>query len=143
VSAGDRAWVVAIHQDGLAAVRYGRLAERKGATTAVRRAGTTLVADHVAFEPRVTRTAHALGIDLPRAERAGQLALVRRLADETGSRFDRDFVAAMAEQHENAIARTQHQVRDGSSPELTDLARTALPALREHLDMLRRANPIG
>jgi predicted outer membrane protein len=109
----------------------------------VRRAGTTLVADHVAFEPKVVRTANALGIDLPRAERAGQLALGRRLANEAGTRFDRDFVAAMAEAHEKAIARTEEQVHVGSSPQLTDLARAALPALREHLDMLRRANPIG
>jgi putative membrane protein len=143
LSAGDRAWLVAIHQDGLADVRYGRLAERRGATSAVRRAGTMLVADHVAFEPKVVRTAHALRIDLPRAERAGQLALGRRLENEAGTRFDRDFVAAMAEAHEKAIARTEDQVRDGSSPELTDLARTVLPALREHLETLRRANPIG
>jgi putative membrane protein len=143
VSAGDRAWLVALHQDGLADVRNGRLAERKGATTAVRRAGTTLVADQVASGPKVIRTANALGVELPRVERTAQLALGRRLADETGSRFDRAFVAAMAEEHEKAIARTEDQVRDGSSPELTELARTALPRLRAHLDMLRRANPIG
>jgi putative membrane protein len=143
VSAGDRAWLVATHQDGLADVRNGRLAERRGATSAVRRAGTTLVADHLAFGPKVISTANALGIALPRAERAAQLALGRRLADETGSRFDRDFVAGMAEVHEKAIARAEEQVRGGSSPEVTELARTALPALRAHLDMLRRANPVG
>jgi putative membrane protein len=143
VSAGDRAWLVMIHQDDLADVKYGRLAERKGTTAAVRHAGSMLAADHRALDQKVIRVAGDVDVELPKTERAEQVTLVQRLNKEAGSRFDRDFVAAMVEDHEKAIDRTEEQVRSGSSPEVTALARTALPGLRKHLGMLRRASPVG
>jgi putative membrane protein len=143
VSAGDRAWLVSFHQDDLADVQLGKLAERKGSSAAVRHAGSMLAADHGAFDQKVTRVAEDLNVDLPENKRPEQAALTQRLNKETGTRFDRDFVAAMVEDHEKAIARTEEQVRGGSSPQVTALARTALQALRKHLDMLRKASPVG
>lgn len=143
VSAADEAWLAAIHQADLADVQYGRLAERKGATSAVRQAGSMLAAGHAALDQKVTNVADTVGVDLPRTERAGQLVLAQRLQKESGSRFDRAFVTTMVQEHEQAIATTEDEVRGGSSPEVTALARTALPDLREHLSMLRRASPVG
>ncbi|WP_141955006.1 DUF4142 domain-containing protein [Actinoallomurus bryophytorum] len=143
VSSGDRAWLAATHQADLADVQYGRLAERKGATAAVRHAGSMLAADHTAFDQKVTAVAGGLGIELPRSERPAQLALAQRLQKESGSRFDRDFVAAMVEEHKKAITAAGEEIRSGSSPEVTALAHAALPALREHLSMLRKASPVG
>ena len=143
VSSGDRAWLAATHQADLADVQYGRLAERKGATAAVRHAGSTLATDHTAFDQKVTAVAGGLGIELPKSERPEQLALAQRLQKESGSRFDRVFVDAMVEEHEEAVAAAGEEIRSGSSPDVTALARAALPALREHLSMLRKANPVG
>jgi putative membrane protein len=143
VSAGDRAWLTGIHQANLADVQYGRLAERKGATTAVRDAGRMLATDHDAFDKKVIRLAEKLNVELPGAPGAGRLAVAQRLDKESGSRFDRDFTTTMTEEHRQAIARAQEEVRGGRSPEVTRLARAALPDLRRHLDMLRRASPVG
>ncbi|MGH3373654.1 MAG: DUF4142 domain-containing protein [Actinoallomurus sp.] len=143
VSNGDRAWLASIHQSGLADVQYGKLAERKGATSAVRQAGTKLAADHTAFDKMVLRVADGLGIELPKTERAGRLAEARQLEQESGSRFDRDFVNAMTGEHRKSVAETEQEIRAGRSPEVTALARTALPTLRAHLQMLRRASPVG
>ena len=143
VSAADRAWLMTTHQDALADVRYGRLAEHKGVTAAVRRAGAALAAERAAFDAKVEHVAAALGVDLPRTERGRQVALARRLDAEAGSRFDRHFVTAMAEEHERALADAERLVRDGSSPAVAALARTSLPALRDHLARLRSADPFG
>ncbi|MDN3359893.1 DUF4142 domain-containing protein [Actinomadura sp. DC4] len=143
VSAADEAWLTTIHQADLAGVQYGRLAERKGATTAVRHAGSTLAAGHAALDEKVIHVADTLGVGLPANERISQLVLAQRLQKESGSRFDRVFVAAMAQEHEKTVDGTAKEVRSGSSPEVTALARIALPDLREHLTMLRRANPVG
>lgn len=142
VSAADRAWLVETHRSGLANVEYGRLAERKGATAAVRRAGTQLAADHAAFDKMVVRVARGLKIDLPATERTDR-DRARRLEMEPGVRFDRAFVAMMTDDHRKAIAGAEKEVREGSSPQVVALARAALPALRGHLEMLRRANPVG
>lgn len=143
VSAKDRAWLRVASESGLADVRYGELARRKGATEALRRAGGRLVADEEAFGARAARVADGLGIELPVTARSVQLSAARRLEQEAGSRFDSDFVALMTQERLNAITGAEHEIRDGTSPQVTALARTALPDLREHLDLLRKANPIG
>jgi putative membrane protein len=142
-SDADRAWLTATHQDDLADVQYGGLAQRKGVTAAVRHAGRVLAAEHAALDAKLLHVANALGAGLPRSQRAGQLAVAQRLEKEAGSRFDRDFVNVVIDAHEKALARTEEEVRGGSSPAVIALARTALPALREHLTMLRGANPVG
>ena len=143
VSTADEAWLTMIHQADLADVQYGRLAERKGATSAVRHAGSMLATGHAALDKKVIHVAGTVGVALPATERADQLALAQRLQKEPGSGFDRAFVTAMAADHEKAIAATESETKNGSSPEVTALARAALPDLREHLAMLRRANPVG
>jgi putative membrane protein len=143
VSTVDEAWLRMIHQADLADIQYGRLAEHKGATSAVRQAGGMLATGHAALDEKVTHVADTLGVDLPATESTGQLTLAQRLQKESGSRFDRAFVAAMVREHEKAIAATEHEIGSGSSPEVIALARAALPDLRQHLAMLRRANPVG
>jgi hypothetical protein len=43
--------------------------------------------------------------------------------------------------HKKVIADTEAEVREGSSPKVTELARAALPTLRKHLNMLQKAAP--
>ncbi|MFB9838192.1 DUF4142 domain-containing protein [Actinoallomurus acaciae] len=142
-SEADRDWLTTAHQDDLADIQYGGLAQRKGVTAAVRHAGRVLAADHAAFDAKLTHVADGLGADLPRSEGADQFAVALRLEKETGSRFDRDFVTVTIDSHERAVARAEEEVRGGSSPAAIALARTVLPELREHLTMLRGASPVG
>lgn len=141
VSSADRSWLAEAHQADLAEVQCGRLAEERGASAAVRRAGGVLVADHTAFDTEVRRVAETLDVELPRTAAAEDVTLARRLAAESGGRFDRDFVSAMIAGHEKVIADTQREVREGSSPKVTALARAALPTLHKHLAILRKAAP--
>jgi putative membrane protein len=142
-SAGDRAWLAETHRAGLANIQCGRLAERKGATTAVREAGGMLAADHDRLDQKVVRLAGRLHVDLPASAGSERLAVVRRLDRESGSRFDRDLTTTLAEEHHEAIVHAEEEVRRGRSPEVVALARASLPDLRRHLDMLRRASPVG
>lgn len=143
VSAADRAWLGAMHQANLSDVQLGRLAERKGATAAVRHAGSMLAADHTAFDQKVTGVASGVGVELPRTERPEQLVLAQRLQKESAGKFDHAFVTAMVAEHKKAIAATGEEIRTGSSPAVTGLAHAALPELRHHLSMLRKASPVG
>jgi len=132
-----------MHQANLADIQYGRLAARRGGTKAVRHAGTMLVDDHTDLDQKVTGVAAGLGVDLPKNQTTDQLALARRLENAPTGRFDRDFVSALTAEHEKAIGNAEDEVRNGSSPQVTALARTALPGLREHLAMVKNANPVG
>jgi putative membrane protein len=141
VSSRDRAWLVEAHQANLAEQQGGRLAEKKGSSAAVRRAGGTLVVDHGALDADVTQVAGVLGVELPRTAGSEHIADAKRLEKESGGRFDHDFVSTMIAGHKKVIADTEAEVREGSSPKVTGLARAALPTLHKHLNMLQTAAP--
>jgi putative membrane protein len=143
VSSRDRSWLAEAHQANLAEAQCGKLAEKKGSSAAVRRAGATLVMDHTHFDNEVTRVADALAVELPRTLAREDLAVAQRLEKESGGQFDHDFVSTMIADHKKLIADTEAEVREGSSPKVIGLARTALPTLRKHLNTLEKAAPTG
>jgi putative membrane protein len=99
------------------------------------------VIDHGALDTDVTQVADALGVELPRTAGREHIADVKRLENESGGQFDHDFVSTMIAGHKKVIADTEAEVREGSSPKVTELARAALPTLRKHLNMLQKAAP--
>jgi putative membrane protein len=142
-SSRDRAWLAEAHQANLAETQVGELARKKGGSAAVRAAGAMLVTDHVAADAQVTRVARSMGVTLPSAATPADAAAARRLGDEAGGRFDRDFTATMATGHQKVIADTQAEIDQGSDEQVKNLAQTTLPVLRKHLDTLRRAAATG
>lgn len=142
-SAQDKEWLAFIHQVNLAEVAAGELAQKKGGTAAVRSAGQLLATEHQAFDAKVTEVARKLGVTLPATPAPDQKALAKKLQNESGSRFDQDFLSNMISGHQNAIAKTQTQVSEGSAPDVKNLAQTALPDLKKHLSALQKAQRSG
>jgi putative membrane protein len=140
---GDRAWLMALHQANLAEIEAGELAKKKGATSAVRSVGGTLVTDHTASDAQVTRVAKDLGVTLPSSAAPSDAAAASRLGNETGAAFDQDFLATMTTGHEKLIARTRTEIGEGSEPQIKSLARDTLPVLKKHLSMVRKAAATG
>jgi putative membrane protein len=143
ISRQDRAWLQHLHEADLAEVEAGEMAAKKGASPMVRAAGTMLATDHDRFDTAVVRTARNLGVDLPGAAAPEDAAARDRLADEIGSTFDHDFTATMIINHEKIIDATQTEIRQGSSPWVTGLARQALPMLRKHRTTVQKAALAG
>lgn len=142
-SAQDRDWLVFAHQVNLAEVAAGELAQKKGGTAAVRSAGRMLVTDHERLDAKVTALARKLGVTLPKTAPPDQEALARKLENESGRTFDQDFLSAMVTGHQNAVEKTKAEIAQGSSPEVKNLARTALPDLKKHLTTMRNAQRSG
>ncbi|MGI5224612.1 hypothetical protein [Actinoallomurus sp. CA-142502] len=59
-------------------------------------------------------------------------ATTRPNGDEAGGQFDHDF-----------IGKTQTEIAKGTEPQISTLAQSTLPVLREHLATLRKAAPTG
>lgn len=143
LSAQDRTWLTFIHQVNLAEVTAGELAQKKGGTAAVRSAGKMLTTDHEALDAKVTKVAGGLGVSLPGSAPPDQEALAKKLENESGKRFDQDFLSNMITGHQQAIAKTQAEVGQGSAPEVKNLAQMALPDLKKHLSTLQKAQHSG
>lgn len=137
VSERDRTWLTEIHQANLAEIQTGTIAETRGHDPAVRSAAHKIVTDHTHLDADVSRTAGRLGVQLPRTPAPDQVAAKTRLDKKSGTQFDHDFVTTMIAGHQQAITKTQAETSGGSAPEVTQLAKSALPKLHQHQDMLR------
>ncbi|WP_171074729.1 DUF4142 domain-containing protein [Nonomuraea basaltis] len=136
----DRAWMSTIHGGNLAEIQAGRLAEGKGTTKRIKSIGKMLVEDHTKLDVKVTQAASQLGVQLPTSPSPEQQAELTRMRDATGKDFDADFLAAMTKEHTAAMAATRTELSEGSSNAVKALAKTAVPALQQHLTALRKAH---
>jgi putative membrane protein len=140
VSSQDRSWLNEAHQSDIAEIQAGESAAKGRATSAaVRSAGAMLARDHTALDHKIIAAASALRITLPDFPAHDAAEAADRLAKETGSRYDHDFTSTMLISHQKMISGTQAEISHGSSPEITALARQALPVLRNHLAALQAA----
>lgn len=138
VSAQDRSWLAEAHQGDLAETEAGDNAAKGRATSpAVQSVGAMLASDHTAFDEKIIATASALHIPLPDYLSLDDAEASDRLSTETGSVYDHDFTSSMITSHQKMIRDTQFEISHGSSPEVTGLARQALPVLRKHLAALQ------
>lgn len=130
----DRNWLKKIHQGNLAEIQAGQLAKEKGSAEAVREFGALLVKDHDELDKQVVKTAKQLGVKLPKNSSGEQKRTLAALRDASRSDFDQEFLIAMRDAHEKAVAQTKTEIEKGSSPQVKQLAEQALPQLERHLE---------
>ncbi|MFI6738306.1 DUF4142 domain-containing protein [Nonomuraea sp. NPDC050451] len=134
----DKAWMRAIHEGNLAEVQAGQLGAGKGKSARIKSIGKMLVVDHTKLDTKVTRAATQLHIALPMSPSADQRAMLAELRDSPPNEFDQDFMAAMINAHQEALAATKIEISRGTSPTVVALAKTAEPSLVAHLTALRQ-----
>lgn len=91
----DRDFVVELRAAGLWEYPVGRMALRKGATTAVRTAGRQLVSGGASLDAACRRTAGELGITLPDQPSPQQQGFVSRLNADGAEQFGADMATTV------------------------------------------------
>ncbi|WP_162795088.1 DUF4142 domain-containing protein [Nonomuraea lactucae] len=140
MSGQDRTWLRRIHAGGMAELQVARLAQSNAKSRKVKSLGETLLTERGRFDEELLRSAARFGVTLPSTLSKAHRKQAEELAGAAGRKFDRRFVAEMLKSHKNAIAVTRREITRGSAPEVVALAKTALPSLRSHLGMLRKAD---
>lgn len=138
ISRADRSWIGQAHLANEAEISVGSLAEKVGATAAIRSAGRMLHDDHKALDRKLVSLASKLHLRLPGSLTPQQDTVSNRLDDETGRTFDHDFTESMLSAHQTMVAATRKEIARGSAPAIVALARQALPVLLRHLAMIKK-----
>jgi putative membrane protein len=121
-------------QGNLAEIKMGQLAERKGATAAVRHLGAVLVQDHSEANQKAMAAASSMGVTPPAEPNSKEVRMYRHLAGLSGRRFDQAFVKAQVKDHEKDIAKYRKEAKAPTGPAAT-YASMSLPVLHKHLRM--------
>jgi putative membrane protein len=160
IARDDRDFVHHMLETGMAEVELGRMAQTRGTSTEVKQFGRQMVEDHSRAADQLERLAneHRLQPDAPNIDREHQ-DLIDRLSKLSGAEFDRAYIDAMVDGHQDVIDSLQGRVdeRDrlavltGQQPRdvnvkpepadnplearLNEWAAQTLPVVKGHLDL--------
>ena len=129
----DNEFAMKAGSSGLAEVELGRMAAEKASNADVKAFGQKMVDDHSKANDELMSIATAKGITLPTEPNAEHKAVRDRLTPLTGAEFDKQYMAAMVQEHTRDVAEFERQSTAGTDPELKAFAGKHLPHLQEHL----------
>ncbi|MGH8274417.1 MAG: DUF4142 domain-containing protein [Gammaproteobacteria bacterium] len=132
----DEMWLGMMHQTNLAEIKQGRMAQKKGYSSAVRLAGRAVASNHAKLDAKIMSLAHQLNIALSHHVNSDQEFTLKKLHKKTGADFDRSWLGVEMGSHHKAIEKTRYEVSHGLSKRVEGLAKGLLPILEKHLRML-------
>jgi putative membrane protein len=155
VSAGDRAFVDDLTIANMAEVELGRMAMERAASPEVKKFGDMMVKDHSKAGEELKQIAMQHVIPIPAGLDQQHQDLRMKLSTLKGAEFDREYMSAMVEGHEDVVDRLQTRASEDRfgddkgtvTPERSDnpveasinqWAAAALPTVRHHLDEAKR-----
>jgi putative membrane protein len=136
----DHKFAMEAAMGGMMEVELGRLAAQKGASDEVRQFGQRMVDDHSKANEQLTQIASTKGLTPPSALDAKHQAEMQKLSALSGEKFDKEYVKMMVKDHKKDVGEFQKEAGRGADPDIKAFAASALPTLREHLQMIQRIN---
>lgn len=122
---------------GLMEVQLGNVAENNASAQAVKDFGRMMVDDHSRINNQLKDLASKKNVTLPTAVSNDQQKDIDKLSKETGTNFDKDYVAMMIKDHEKDIADFKKAGEKIKDPDFKDFIIKTLPTLQKHLDAVK------
>jgi putative membrane protein len=155
VSAGDERFVKDMLMDGMAEVDLGKMAMQKALSAEVKQFGDRMVRDHTKAGNELKQIAGNYSIAPPAQVDPEHQELMSRLSKLKGGDFDREYINAMVDGHQDVIDQLQKHAdvdrfgdnKGAVTPEpsnqpsetaVNQWAANALPVVRGHLDMAKQ-----
>jgi putative membrane protein len=137
----DREFLKDAAMGGLMEVELGRVAAAQGTSDAVKQFGQRMVDDHTKANTELMTLASGKGITLPTQLDEKHREHVTKLQGMSGADFDRAYSKMMLSDHKKDVSAFEKESTKGTDADLKAFATTALPTLREHLQMAQALNP--
>lgn len=132
-ASSDTAFVKNAAAGGLAEVKLGQLAEKKGASEEVRDFGKRMATDHAKANEDLQKAAQKENVKLPGAMNKADQATYDRLSKLSGKAFDRAYANDMVKNHKADVAAFRRESTSGKQDAIKTFAAQTLPTLESHL----------
>jgi len=139
----DTTFVRKAAEGGMAEVRLGQLAKEKASNKAVKEFGDRMVKDHIKANDELKEVASKKGITLRDSMNASDKALYDRLSRLSGDAFDKAYMRAMLQDHQEDVAEFRRESQSAKDPDVRQFAAKVLPTLEEHLRMAQNTGSEG
>lgn len=134
LSANDMKFVKAAYKGNLKEVAEAKMAKEKAKHEATKEVAERMITDHSKSNDRLLEIAKEEGLDLSKME--------AKPSSMGGSDFDKEYLTELKADHEKDIAMFEKEAADakaGEDHDVPSFAKTTLPTLKEHLQMVTDA----
>ena len=119
-------------------IESSRLAIQRAPTPAVKQFAQMMIDHHTMTTQQVTQAAQAAGLTPPPPTLLPpHRAMVDKLQPLNDAAFERMYLQQQRVAHRMALALHQNYATDGDTPQLRQVAGTAVPIVQRHIDQLR------
>lgn len=132
----DNFWTTAA-QGGMAEVELGKLAASKATNAEVKQFAQMMVTDHTKANTELKTLAAKKNVVLPTEVSSSHKSLMEDLNKKTGVDFDKAYVDAMVDDHEEDVEFFQDKSEDSSDADVKAFAAKTLPTLKMHLEKIK------
>jgi putative membrane protein len=140
----DRDFIENQLADGQAEIALGQLAQQRATNPAVRQFAEMMVRDHQQAGEELKQIATKHNIQPKTSTDDEHNNLRERLSKLSGAEFDREYMKAMVEDHEEAVDDTKDKAERGDTSEIKQWASKTLPTLQQHLERAKQIqNQLG
>lgn len=143
MNSADTKFAIDAAQGGTAEVQLGQLAQQKAASPDVKSFGQMMVDDHTKANEELKSIASQQNMTLPSSPNAKDQALMAKLQNDSGQKFDKAYMDAMVKDHEHDIKQFEKESKNGKDPQLKNFASTTLPVLQKHLQRAKEVKSGG
>ena len=130
----DQAFLKTAIEGDNSEVQLGLMAEKTGASQAVKSFGQTLEGDHAKARIDAVKLADQMGMKAPSALSAEAAQEMSKLKGLSGAAFDQEFADYMVKDHEKDISEYKSEAESGDGP-VARFARMSIPTLEKHLHL--------
>ena len=149
----DHAFVEKMAQANIAEVKLGQLAAERAANAQVKQFGRRMATDHEKANGELKQIASKMAVQMPAETDAKHQELYNRLSKLKGAEFDREYMKAMVDGHQEVAQELERRSDDAkpgdrsvgtsgdasqSQASLNAWASKTLPDVRQHLDQAKQ-----
>ena len=140
IAMGDRNFVKDMAAGGQAEVALSEMAQQKATSPDVKAFAALMVRDHsrAGQELKSIAAKHNIELNADLDDHAKDLR--ERLAKKSGADFDRDYMKAMVDDHEQAVDDAKDKAEHSDNADIKEWASKTLPTLQQHLERAREIN---
>jgi putative membrane protein len=134
----DQRFVNEAARGGMLEIELGKIAQKNGASSAVKQFGEQMVTDHARLNNELGAAAKKDGLQVPAELSPKQSAVVRSFSRLPGKEFDSKYAQLMVKAHTDDLAAFQKAESSTEKPNLKKAIADAIPVVQHHLEMAKQ-----
>jgi putative membrane protein len=134
----DAQFVVDAVAGNLTEIKYAQLAQQKSTDTKVKALASELEKAHQSMLNELKSLSASKAISIPADAPDEAKKDIDKLADDKN--FSKNWCKEMIDKHEKTISNYEKEANETTDPEIKNWVTNALPAIRTHLDDLRKCH---